>query len=1069
MQGSYSSIYLRHKFTVDEIPATLALKHFIEDGAVVWINGTEVFRNNVTPIDPVASDTADGSLATEPESLTEVPLPDPATYLVIGENTLAVQAFNSTRNNADFAFDCALVRPATADGAPPMPTPGQRNSTFTETSPPALRQVAHLPEAPASGEAVVVSVKASDPDGVASVSLEYLVVAPGSYIRKSDPGFDSGWITLAMADPDGDEVYTAEIPAQPHRSLVRYRITAADTGGASVSVPYEDDDSPNFAYFVYDGVPEWVASEDGTTKTFGTDLMNALPVFHLLADATDVERSQYEPAFDGQQFSGTFVAGNKVYDHIRFRNRGETTTYLTGKNKWRINFNRARDFAARDRHGDRFSKSWSELDLNTGTLAYARNFRGNGILDEALTFRLFELAGVPAPSTRHVHFRVIDDASENGDDQWSGDNWGLYLQLETVDGDFIDNRDLAEGNIYKVKPDGAGGPEKDFQAVDGVTNDSDVTSFRNAIRRTQNLDWWRENLDVDTYYSFHAMNLATNNEDLQPNRNHILLNSPEGRWTPIPWDVDHILFPTQPAAPRLTTDLVNSIGQHAELTTEYKNRAREILDLLAQDDQIEALVDEISQPLVTDIDTRGSFAEVDYFLWDNHPNVPSGYRDVFYQDPATRNALRIEFEPPGGRDITGRVAYYKALFARDDTTYSNSSGIANLGFSYRRLRDESADENIPSTPSITYTGEAGFPTTGLQFATTAAGAETQWRIGEIFYPGISGYLPDEANRYEIESIWETASADTAAVPAAVTRPGRTYRARVRVLDTEGRASHWSSPIEFTAGAPDPTPYQSALVVSELMYNPPTPSGAELEVSAENGDYEYIELSNMSLTQTLDLGITRFTRGIDFDFAPGTLLPPGASILVVKDIEAFTARYGSGLPVAGSYGGDNLSNSGEMVRLSLGAGTVIREFEYDDMAPWPLLSDGQGASLTLRHPSTLPDHALASSWRAGAPSPGTFGGTFFSGDPTGDVNGNTIPNLVEYAAGTDFGFTGTTFSHQKILAADDVQLTVEVSSDLKEWTQADSIVDESYSDGRVTYSMTFDDSIRFARIVATAIE
>jgi hypothetical protein len=48
------------------------------------------------------------------------------------------------------------------------------------------------------------------------------------------------------------------------------------------------------------------------------------------------------------RFYGTMVSDGVVYDHIQFSNRGEFSTYNTGKNKWRFRFNRARGFAVKD-------------------------------------------------------------------------------------------------------------------------------------------------------------------------------------------------------------------------------------------------------------------------------------------------------------------------------------------------------------------------------------------------------------------------------------------------------------------------------------------------------------------------------------------------------------------------------------------------------------------------------------------------------------------------------------------------------------------------------------------------
>ncbi|MFT6862962.1 MAG: hypothetical protein ACJAVK_001523 [Akkermansiaceae bacterium] len=98
--------------------------------------------------------------------------------------------------------------------------------------------------------------------------------------------------------------------------------------------------------------------------------------------------------------------------------------------------------------------------------------------------------------------------------------------------------------------------------------------------------------------------------------------------------------------------------------------------------------------------------------------------------------------------------------------------------------------------------------------------------------------------------------------------------RVKHFDQTGRTSHWSEPIEFMAGDPDPVPYRDGLVVSEIMYHP---AGDEL--------LEFIEIQNVG-DQTLDLTGVRFTKGIDFDFPANTTIAPGGYLLVVADISAF---------------------------------------------------------------------------------------------------------------------------------------------------------------------------------------
>src|SRR5205085_2012618 len=109
-------------------------------------------------------------------------------------------------------------------------------------------------------------ITARVPRGTTQVALRYQLVDPGKYIDLKDAAYQTNWGSLLMnerttegAGKTGEGVYTAELPAslQQHRRLVRYRITALGPAGETLSVPAADDTEPNFAYFVYDGIPAW--------------------------------------------------------------------------------------------------------------------------------------------------------------------------------------------------------------------------------------------------------------------------------------------------------------------------------------------------------------------------------------------------------------------------------------------------------------------------------------------------------------------------------------------------------------------------------------------------------------------------------------------------------------------------------------------------------------------------------------------------------------------------------------------------------------------------------------------
>jgi hypothetical protein len=168
-----------------------------------------------------------------------------------------------------------------------------------------------------------------------------------------------------------------------------------------------------------------------------------------------------------------------------------------------------------------------------------------------------------------------------------------------------------------------------------------------------------------------------------------------------------------------------------------------------------------------------------------------------------------------------------------------------------------------------------------------------------------------------------------------------------------------------------------LAVSEVNYRPGVPTPAEIALGFDvRTDFEYLEVMNISAVD-VDLAGVQFTTGVQFEFDLGEVpfLSPGERVLIVSNRSAFEQRYApqlSGFRIAGEFT-NNLSNDGETVILSTGGGTDIRNFTYNDVAPWPGGADGSGRSLVLRNPANDPDHNLPGNWRASSSpngSPGT---------------------------------------------------------------------------------------------------
>lgn len=183
-----------------------------------------------------------------------------------------------------------------------------------------------------------------------------------------------------------------------------------------------------------------------------------------------------------------------------------------------------------------------------------------------------------------------------------------------------------------------------------------------------------------------------------------------------------------------------------------------------------------------------------------------------------------------------------------------------------------------------------------------------------------------------------------------------------------------------------------LAITEINYHPHEPSGGELGVSADAEDYEFLELQNLG-SASLNLNGVKFIAGISYNF-PSQTLAPGARTVVVKNLVAFTARYGGGLNVAGVFDGQ-LSNGGEELHLVDPNGATIQLFSYQDTAPWPTRPDGKGSSLELLNPAA--SYSDATNWQASinyGGSPGAAGLAQPAGVVINEVLSHTDPPLVD---------------------------------------------------------------------------
>lgn len=649
-----------------------------------------------------------------------------------------------------------------------VPTPGRKNLSFAVNAPPMIRQVGHAPTAPSSVEATTITAKITDSDGISSVDLLYQVVSPGNFIparlpntygtltsnpgapQPPNPTFEdpSNWTIIPMID-GGEGIFSAAIPALPNRTLVRYRISAEDKLGASVRVPYPDDPSLNFAYFIYDGVPDYVAGS--TTHPAAT--LTALPIYTMITRDNDRAYAYaYSSTGDGgfqipkgNAARGTYnwecalVYDGVVYDHVGWRLRQNNDRYAgNGKRSMRFRMNRGHYFQARGEDGKKLPVKWKRFNTSKMSRFGGTNSYG---LHETINSKLWRMVGVECPQFLPAHWRMIDGAEE-APDQYSGDFFGLATIVQEIDGTLLDERGLPDGNIYKLK-DGVTDPLElqRNQSRTAVDDGSDFANIKSNLDSSQNDLWLRAHVDWDQWARYHAVVEAVRHYDYGTPSTHLKnrawyfmeqAGTPHGLLRIIPHDHDA-------SWARGYHDNLNSVGnsigtgfpwaaifddirrppggtEKPEFTRDYRNFIRGFRQLLWQEETVETIIDDHVALLEL-------FSLADRDRWTGGP-AAAGSEQM--------TAIALIGEP------------MKNMAFVSDSMYGSELAGGRGAF----LDQIAADPAIPDQPVITYTGTQGFPLGGLQFTSSAFSdpqgngtfSSMQWRIAEVSQVGDAGEI-----------------------------------------------------------------------------------------------------------------------------------------------------------------------------------------------------------------------------------------------------------------------------------------------------------------------------------------
>ncbi|HTD87473.1 MAG TPA: lamin tail domain-containing protein [Candidatus Binatia bacterium] len=992
MSNVNASVRVRLPFTLGSTNvASLTVRVRYDDGYSAFLNGSNLFSANVP--DPLLFNSA----ATAAHAGTDLEILQlPAKALLSGSNVLAIQGLNLAADDSDFLI-AAEVDMSLVSQEPlffTRPTPGLPNGGGSPNPGPAITDEKHQPNVPRDDEDLLVTVRVSQTlFPITNVVMTYQVMFAAS---NNVTMFDDG---LHGDGAASDGVYGATIPASASTNgqMVRWYFRARDNRGNTSRWPLFSNPTNAAEYY-------------GTMVDY--NVTSKLPVIHLFAPPS-VLYPGYGAGGGTADGAGGRVAvfyDGEFYDNVGMSVRGNTTASYNKKSH-RVEFNSEHPF----RHSDQYPR--------VGNTSFIAEWPDPSYMRQALSFWLCNLIGSPTSFYYPVRLQLN----------------GVFYQLATHND--VQDEDLLQrlgfdpnGAMYNavgranLPNQSTGVMEKKTRGWDSLpgtatgTNPKgygqDFVKFTTGIAETNQLAVRRINA-YDLFDIPNAINYlvvarwAHENDDIWANLSIYHDNDGDDLWRIIAFDMNlswGAIFYEGAAGPLIGVGLPgNVIGafdahkghplygsqtniavsgpdggaawnrvydvffQNPDLRQMFLRRMRSMMDQYVKPAGLHPLLYPIESRVRSQRDLMLPDAEIDRTLWGWAPlggqcNFVPGIRLAQGCDDLMTYFIAARRQHFYGTHCITNTAKPIGIGT------NNNAGIPLEQPANAAVQVASVEYN-PSSGNqlheyLTVTNPNPYAVDISDWKLTG-GVEFTFQKGTVIPSNTVVYVSPNVRAFKARPV-----APTGGMGLFIVGPYKgqlSARGEPLVIFNDRGTLVYSN--SYTG---NPSASQQYLRITEIMYNP-TPILDQPLTDAQ--EYEFIELKNISPSVTLNLTGVRFTGGINFNFTGSaiTSLAPGARVLVVKNIFAFPARYGTGLPVAGQYTG-SLDNGGDRIQLVDSTNEEIHDFNYKD--GWYPITDGGGFSLAIVDENADPgawDSKL--NWRPsgqenGAPGqsetpPGTF--------------------------------------------------------------------------------------------------
>jgi hypothetical protein len=930
MRHVNATVYLRVPFVLDDpsIFNTLTLRVKYDDGLVAWLNGGEIARRNA----PLPEATTWNSAATfvrldgEAVQFEEINISNVRGFLQPGTNVLAIQGLNASAGDGDFLLlpelraTHPLFQLADRNYFLP-PTPGFLNGPGNTNLGPLIADVDHSPQEPADNQDLLVTARVLQtfqPVATNGVRLLYRIMHAAT--DTSVTMFDDGVHGDGAA---GDGLYGATIPNTAYTTgqMIRYYVTATDTAAKATRAP---------------PFPDPINSEQFYgTICFNPSLTNPLPVLHLFITDANLNSANNNQA--GRYPCSLYYLG-EFYDNVGLNRHGQSSQSAEFLRKsYDIDFNPDHHF--------RYAAGEPRVDdINLLT-----TYPDKAKMRNMLAYDTYKDADGPYHFVHPV--RV----------QTNGGYFGDWHVVENGDADYLKRlgRD-PNGALYKmynqfndpasdvlISPNTEA--EKKTRRHEG---NADLVALMNGVSLTgaARAAFAYDNINIPESINMTAARDLTADLDCCHKNYYFYRDSDgSGEWEALPWDVD-LSFG------RNWTECSNYWGDnmHPENGI-FRGGGNRYFDALYGTTQIRqmylrrlrTLMDELLQPPGTPVAERKYEAQMDAWLallapdaelektkWATWGNCASPSTCCTQSVAQAVLKMKTEFMDRRRTNMFSRAGSWAEI----PTAQPSNAVVLISAVEFNPVSGNQLQEYIELRNTNNYSVDiSGWTLSGAVDFTFVGGTV-------IVTNSVAYVTPDK------KSFRARTTGPRGGQSLLVLGPYQgqlSARGEAIILtDKTGRIVHTN----LYPG--NPTAAQLYLRVTEIMYHPgpPAPGSPYFEE-----DFEYLELRNISTNVTLSLTGLRFVAGVEFDFTGSavTSLAPGQTVLVVKNIAAFTSRYGGGFNIAGEYIGF-LDNGGETLRLDDAVGEKVLDFRYNNS--WYQNTDGPGFSLVI-----VDEHAAWNTW------------------------------------------------------------------------------------------------------------